>query len=197
MLKRGQADGHTSDVLTSAGPAGAVSQLSWCVSVGSRAPGGPDWAIVFCSSLPSPLYPSRAPGSAFIVSLCSFVQAVTALQPSYSGTCECLPGAPGPGTGEGDDPGRQALGSHGALPNIWPESSVMLGREGAGENSRRMQYLSHREWKSICKIGSSLQNLRKKDLDRQKGRKGSRGTEDGVLKAENCQRGQAVVVQSP
>lgn len=61
---------------------------------------------------------------------------------------------------KGDDSGRQARSSHGALPNIRPESSVMLGKEGAGENSRRMQYLNYREWKSICKNGSSMQELR-------------------------------------
>lgn len=65
----------------------------------------------------------------------------------------------------GDDPGRQALSSHGALPNIWPESTVVLGRVGAGENSRRMQDLCYRKWKSVCKNGSN------KDSDRQKGGK--------------------------
>lgn len=54
----------------------------------------------------------------------------------------------------GDDPGRQALGSHGALPNIRPESRVVLEREGAGENSRRTQYLCYRKWNSVCKKGA-------------------------------------------
>lgn len=72
----------------------------------------------------------------------------------------------------GDDPGRQALGSHGALPNIWPESGVALGRKGAGENSRRTQYLCYRKWKSVPKNGMS---------DRQKGGKGSKGSEHGLI----------------